>query len=155
WENVRQAFRNLFDQAASQEPPSPPQWKAERGIVICGGGWGFFPSIYVTIRILRHVGCTLPVQVWYLGDRGEFDPRMEAALRPYNVGWVNANALWRDQPGVAIRRANIDHGWMLKPFAAAFAPFREVICLDADSYPATDPERLLDHLEFRRVGACF
>jgi FkbM family methyltransferase len=124
-------------------------------VVICGGGWAFFPSVYVTVRVLRHVGCRLPIQVWYLGDRGEFDPRMEAALRPYDVGWVDANALWRDRPGVAIRRGNIDHGWMLKPFAAAFAPFREVVCLDADSYPVSDPERLLDHPEFRRVGACF
>lgn len=149
--NVCEAFRQLFDEAARAEPPPPPTWQAKRGIVFCGGGWRFFPSIYVGVRLIRELGCNLPIQVWYLGDHGEFDPRMERLLRDYQVGWVNAHAYLRDHH---IWHRTIG-GWQVKPFAAAYAPFETVIALDADCFPAYDPERFLDHPEFRRVGASF
>ena len=31
----------------------------------------YFASLFVTIRALRHVGCVLPIQVWYLGRNDE------------------------------------------------------------------------------------
>ena len=40
-----------------------------RGVVIAGGGDRFFASLYITVRALRHVGCTLPIQVWYMGRK--------------------------------------------------------------------------------------
>jgi FkbM family methyltransferase len=152
--NVIQAVREILREAAD-DPPPPPEFPAGRGVVICGGGWRYFPSVYVTVRMLRLVGCTLPVQVWYLGDAGEFDVRMAQALDGWDVGWVDAQAMWRDRPGMRVRRLTVDHGWMLKPFAAAFCPFREVLLLDADSYPVANPEWLMDHPECRRVGAVF
>jgi len=154
YENLLEALRQNFAEAAVH-PPAPPDFPVGRGVVICAGGWRYFPSLYVTVRMLRHVGCALPVQVWYLGDRGEFDPRMAQALEGWGVAWIDANAMWRDRPGLAIRRENVDHGWMLKPFAASFCPFREVLSLDADSYPVQNPAAVWDHPEFRRVGACF
>jgi FkbM family methyltransferase len=148
--NVCQAFREMFD-AAAHSLPAPPHWETERGIVICAGGWRFFASLYVTVRMIRHVGCELPIQVWYLGDWGEFDPRMEQALERFDVGWINGQAFARDH-GLARR---ILGGWEMKAFAAAHCPFREVISLDADSYPAYDPEEFMAHPEYQRVGAAF
>lgn len=157
--NIAEGVKQLFAEAQQNIPPAP-QFPIERGIVICGGGWRFFPSVYVTVRIIRHTGCQLPISVWYLGDRGEFDPRMAETLREYGVGWIDGNAAWRDRRGLAIRRANLDQpgteaGWAMKPFAAAFAPFREVIFLDADCYPVYDPCEFMAHPEFQRVGAAF
>jgi hypothetical protein len=40
----------------------------ERGIIICGGGEKYLPGVWVMLRELRCVGCTLPVEVWYLGE---------------------------------------------------------------------------------------
>lgn len=152
-ELVKQAFRELFDEVKISAPPT---WTQDRGIVICGGGWRFFPSLFVTVRMIRDCGCSLPIQIWYLGDRGEFDPRMLEVLKAFDVSWIDANATWRDRPGVAIRRENIDHGWMLKPFAAAYSPFREVLVLDADSYPVRNPEEFLfDHEQWEKTGAVF
>ncbi len=153
WEgypSVIRAFQEMYDHAANNPPP-PPEFPIERGIVICSGGWRFFPSLYVTVRMIRHVGCDLPIQVWYQGDLNEFDIRMEAALRPYGVGWICANSFLRerDMPRRCLG------GWELKPLAAAYCPFREVISLDADSYPAYDPELFMDHPEYQRVGAAF
>lgn len=151
--SVIKAFQELLAEAAGTPQPMP-DFPLERGIVICGGGWKFFPSIYVTVRTIRHLGITLPIQVWYLGDRNEFDIRMAHALQPFNVGWIDANSFHRENPHTGIRRP-IDHGWQLKPYAACYSPFREVICLDADSVPVRPLEDILDHPEYKRVGACF
>lgn len=152
WPNVCEAFRQLFDEAARAAPSEHVRpWEADRGIVICGGGWRFFPSIYVTVRAIRHSGCRLPIQVWYLSDRGEFDQRMAWALEPYGVGWIDANAYARAN---GIHRRVLG-GWEVKPFAAMHAPYREVICLDADSYPAYNPEVFCETSEHKRVGATF
>jgi hypothetical protein len=152
--SIARAFQELFHEA-SQSVPSQPHFTHDRGIVICGGGWRFFPSIYVTVRVIRHIGCTLPIQIWYLGDRREFDKRMAECLKDYGVGWICANSAWRERPEMRIRRLNIDNGWMLKPFAAAYCPFAEVISLDADCYPVYNPERFLANPEYRRIGAAF
>ncbi len=148
--NVAEAFRELMAEAAANVP-SPPSWSHDRGIVICGGGWRFFPSLFVTIACIRKTGCRLPIQVWFLGDRGEFDLRMQQALAPFDVGWICGNSFCREN-GIERRLLG---GWELKPLAAAYCPFREVLSLDADSYPAYNPEIFMDHPEFRRIGAAF
>lgn len=150
--NICEAFRQLFDQAASQAPDGHEKvWPEKAGIVICGGGWRFFPSLFVTVRQIRATGCNLPIQIWFLGDRNEFDIRMLRALESYGVGWVCANSFAREN-GIPRR---VLGGWEMKPFAALHAPFETVICLDADSYPAYNPEQFLAHPEFKRVGAAF
>lgn len=149
--NIVEAFKQLFDEASKSIPPKPEKWDNPRGIVICGGGWRFFPSLYVNVRQIRSHGCNLPIQIWYLGDRGEFDLRMALALEPYNVGWVCANSYQR----IHNIPRRVMGGWEMKPFAALHAPFQEVICLDADSYPVMNPERFMEHPEYSRVGAAF
>lgn len=160
--NVEEAFRQLFrearDHALTLSPPE--KWEADRGIVICGGGWKFFPGIFVTVRLLRHLGCKLPIQVWFLGDKSEFDPRMAAALRDYDVGWICANSYSRQNPTTRPRHPSGNFGppnpgWQLKPYAALHAPFKEIIFLDADCYPAYNPEEFMAHPEYARVGAAF
>lgn len=151
--NVTEAFRQVFDEAAERfrRVKPPATWEADRGIVICAGGWRFFASLYVTVRMIRHVGCNLPIQVWYLGDRGEFDERMRQALERFDVGWIDGTAYAREH---SIQRRVLG-GWELKPFAALHAPYREVISLDADSYPAYNPVEFLETDEYARVGAAF
>jgi FkbM family methyltransferase len=150
--NICQAFRELFSEAAESLPDGPKDpWVHPRGVVICGGGWRFFPSLYVTVRQIRAHGCKLPIQIWYLGDRGEFDLRMAKALEPYDVGWVCANSHQR----INQIPKRVMGGWEMKPYAALHAPFQEVICLDADSYPVQNPEVFIAHPEYQRVGAAF
>lgn len=149
--NIAQAFRELLDERANRPPPDPPKWQSKRGIVICGGGWRFFPSVYVTVRMIRRSGCKLPIQVWFLGDKGEFDIRMKKICDPYGVGWICANSYVRENK----LPARMLGGWEMKPLAAAYAPFETVLSLDADSYPVYNPEEFLDHPEFQRVGAAF
>jgi hypothetical protein len=120
-----------------------------RGVVIAGGGNRFFPSLYVTVRALRHVGCRLPIQVWYLGRNDEMPAGQQAILAPYGVECVDADRVRRRHPA---RRLD---GWELKAFATLHSPFEEVLFLDADCYPCRNPEFLFEREEYRARGAIF
>ncbi len=120
-----------------------------RGVVIAGGGDRFFPSLYVTIRALRHLGCRLPIQVWYLGRHNEMPAQKQALLAPYQVECVDGDAVRRRHPA---RRLD---GWELKVFATLHCPFEELLFLDADSYPCRNPEFLFELEDYRERGAIF
>ncbi len=119
-----------------------------RGIVVCGGGATYFTNAWVCFSLLRHLGCILPIQLWYLG-RQEVDPYMEELLAPLGVECVDASAL-RDA-----HAARILNGWEVKPYAILHCPFREVMLLDADNFAAVNPEYLFDTPEYRDTGAIF
>jgi hypothetical protein len=130
--------------------PAYPRGRYQgRGVVIAGGGDRFFPSLYVTVRALRHVGCPLPIQVWYLGRNREMPARHKAILSPFEVECVDADKVRRRYPA---RRLG---GWELKVFATLHSPFEELLFLDADCYPCRDPGFLFDLEEYRARGAIF
>ncbi len=119
-----------------------------RGVVMCGGGKTYFTNAWIAISLLRHVGCTLPVQLWYLGA-DELDPFMEELIAPLGVECIDAAAVRSVNP------ARILRGWEVKPFAIIHSPFREVLLLDADNFVAKNPEFLFDAWEYRQTGALF
>jgi hypothetical protein len=131
----------------SKLPTEPPPSKG-RGIIICGGGVKYFTSAWICIRMLRHLGCELPIQLWHLG-RHEVDARMREVIQPYGVECVDALELRKQMP---VRRLN---GYELKAYSLLHSPFREVLLLDADNVPLTDPCFLFETPEFRETGALF
>lgn len=149
-EGVKIAHRLLIADEILKEAPYPGGY-ADKGIVICAGGWRFFTSLYITVRMIRHLGCTLPIQVWYLGDNGEFEPVMQRILRPFNVSWIDGQAFARDH---SITRRCLG-GWELKPFAIQYSSFQEVLLLDADCYPVQNPEQLFNEPAYLEHGSIF
>jgi hypothetical protein len=148
WPNVQAAQRFLADRAAHHVPAYPGE--RGRGIVVVGGG-KYFVSAYVTIRVLRHVGCSLPVELWHL--RGEIDTTQRTLLEAHGVQCRDADAIAAGRP-----YRFLNHwwrGWQLKAFALVHAGFREVLLLDADCYPTRNPEFLFDWSGYRAHGACF
>jgi ADP-heptose:LPS heptosyltransferase len=119
-----------------------------RGIVICGGGVRYFPGAWVCINLLRHLGCRLPIEMWYLGE-GEVDDQIIALLKPLDVECIDACKMRRRRP------TRLLGGWELKPYALLHSRFREVLLLDADNVPVTNPEYLFSTPEFRATGAVF
>ena len=99
--------------------------------------------------MLRHVGCTLPVQIWYLGASGERDERYEALLAPHGVTFhdIDAHPARQNRRGVA--------GFQTKLFAVVNSPFDEVLSIDPDCYPCTDPTPLFDLPEYQRLGGIY
>lgn len=130
-------------------PPYPKGRYHGRGVVIAGGGDRFFASLYVTIRALRHVGCRLPIQVWYLGRLDEMPPARQALLAPYGVECVDADEVRLQHPAPRL------DGWELKVFATLHSPFEELLFLDADCYPCRRPDFLFARRDFRKHGAIF
>jgi ADP-heptose:LPS heptosyltransferase len=118
------------------------------GIVVCGGGARYFTSAWVCINMLRRLGCSLPIQLWYLGDK-EMDSRMKRLLEPLGVQCVDANKVRKKFP------ARILKGWELKPYAMLRSPYREVLLLDADNVPVGNPAFLFTAPEYRATGAIF
>lgn len=147
WWKLERAQKAYREDLARVMVPAFPGGKG-RGIVIAGGG-KFFPSTYITIRVLREVGCTLPIQIWYLGRNQESQIWMRKSVIQYNVEWVDADAIRLEHD------ARILNGWELKPFAIRWCPFAEVMSLDSDCYPIRDPTYLFDDPSYQESGALF
>ena len=116
--------------------------------MICAGGLTYFTSAWISIRLLRHLGCTLPIQVWYLGPR-ELNAEMKALLVPYGVECIDATKVRRQHP------CRILNGWELKPYAIKHCGFQEVLLLDADTLVASEPSFLFDTPQYQESGALF
>jgi FkbM family methyltransferase len=119
-----------------------------RGVVICGGGTRYFPLAWVCIRMLRQVGCNLPIELWHYGP-GEIDSKMAALVRPFGVRCVDANEVRKTHP------MRNPLGWELKSYALLHSSFREVLLLDSDNVPVKNPEYLFETPEYRSMGAVF
>jgi hypothetical protein len=150
WPNVREAQRRLAGEAAAL-PPVPPREFCGRGVIIVGGG-KYAASAYVAVRVLRRVGCELPVQLWHL--TGEMDDEMRRLLLDERAETVDADEVCRHWP-FRFLEGHWWKGWQLKSYAITHCPFREVLLLDADCYPARDPTFLFECPQYRACGAVF
>ena len=121
---------------------------AGRGVVVCGGGFRYGPCAWVLVRLLRHLGCTLPVEVWHLGG-AERNAEWERLLAEHGAGCVDATSFLPRHPHPD------PGGWALKPYAVLHSRFREVLLLDADNVPVLDPSYLFDSPEYQETGAVF
>ncbi|KAI2692415.1 CAZyme family GT71 [Penicillium roqueforti] len=118
-----------------------------RGIVTTAGN-SHAPYLLAAIPSFRLLGCDLPIEIMYLGDRDlneDFRTKLEALS------------------GVTTRDLSVmvnDEGWQLngwagKPFSMLLSSFREVMFIDADSLFFINPELLFDDPEYLRTGALF
>lgn len=119
-----------------------------RGITVCVGGLTYFTNAWVLVRMLRYVGCKLPIQFWYYGEE-ECDGWMRELVKPYGVECVDARRK-AEEAG-----CRISQGWPLKPFSILHSPFEEVLALDADNMPVRNPEYLFEVDAYQDTGAIF
>jgi hypothetical protein len=149
WANVHEAHRHIARAAIDRIPPYPDRYEG-RGIVIPAGGSQYFTNAYVCARMLRHLGCRLPVEFWHY--EGEIDDAMRKIAAKLDVACINAAEVEQTLAG---RSRSLTGGWELKPFALLYSRFREIMLLDADNVPVLDPTFLFDTPEFRETGAIF
>lgn len=128
-------------------PPYPGGFKG-RGIVTCAGGTKYNTCAWVLINRLRDLGCRLPIELWYLGEKEREDSWMEL-VRPLGVTFIDAAEVARRHPHPKLG------GWESKPFAMLHTRFRDVLFLDADNLPMVDPTFLFDSQEYLATGAIF
>lgn len=125
-----------------------PENSTGRGIVTCGGGIKYGGCAWILIKMLRYLGCQLPIEAWCLND-DEYDPEWVKLVEPLGVSCVNAADVLKTCPHRRLR------GWELKPYAIKNSRFEEVLFLDADNVPVADPTYLFDIPEYRESGTAF
>ena len=140
-------YRAMADNVMRNASPFPVERFSGRGIVICGGGNYFVPA-WICVNMIRHMGCNLPIELWYLGSV-EINDAMAQLLRPLDVRCVDGKRVAEQYP---VRMLN---GWELKPFAIIHSSFEEVLYLDADNVPVADVTSFFDWPEYRLRGAVF
>lgn len=120
-----------------------PGYFEGKGIVVCAGGIKYFTSAWINISMLRKLGCTLPIEVWYNGN--ELNGETIAALEGLGAKCKNC----RDYSKSDLA------GYALKPFSILYSEFKEVLYLDADNNCLRDPSYLFDSEEYKQYGAVF
>jgi hypothetical protein len=148
-DRVVDELRVAIEDRLRHPPRFPDERFAGRGIVVCAGGPRYFTCAWVLISVLRSVYQTkLPIQVWHLG-RCEMSEAMQILLEEQDVEVVNAATALHRYP------AKVAGPWPLKPYAIAHSRFREVLSLDADTVPLSDPGSILDWDLYRESGLLF
>lgn len=121
-----------------------------RGIVMGVGGTVYFKCAWAAVAVLRSLGCTLPIEWWYLG-RSEMDTRMLKLAGELGIICVDASKVAESLEV----KPRILNGWELKPFSVAYSSFQEVLYLDADNMCVQDPTFLFDAPLYNQYGAIF
>lgn len=146
---VQLAHLFLLEELLKQEY-SVPNYSIDKGIVIGAGGAKFFGCAFNCAYILRKLGCSLPIEFWYLGDH-EMDNKMKTLCDIYNISYVNAEKFCIDNN----IKPRILNGWELKPFSTLHSKFKQVLYLDADNIPVKNPEYLFEYESYKKLGAIF
>ena len=135
-------------EAVNNIPPKP-QFEG-RGIVMVIGGEKYSANGYAAIRLIRHFGCQLPIQCWYLNEK-EYMPEIFEELSKLNCTFVNAQEYNKT---LETQHTNLN-GWECKPFAIIHSPFKEVLYLDCDVFCDGDPEYGFEVEGFKKYGSYF
>lgn len=115
------------------------------GIVMVAGGSGKYllPAV-VNVNFLRHIGCTLPIEIWIpFQDRSPCEvvdtfSSLDATVR------ILEELPFLPQQGFSLKAASI-----------VLSRFQNILFLDSDSISVYDPEYLFQTDEFRDHGAVF
>lgn len=109
------------------------------GVIYVGGG-KYWPGIYVGIRMLRQLGCELPVEVWY---RGRCEEVYSEDVEGMGVTFHDVDALGQQTGLSSIPTGNPGSGgWEAKLTAMMLTRFSRVLYLDADAYVVEEPSKL-------------
>lgn len=141
--NARQAF-----EAAARRDVAEIAGDTLRGIVIPAGGLRYLPGAYVAAAMLRRLGCALPIELWHMGN-AEMPTAFREPLRGLGVDIVDALEVRREHPARCLG------GYELKAYALVYTRFTEVLLLDADNVPVTDPSFLFETPELVGRGVIF
>lgn len=102
-----------------------------------------FESVYASIRSLRDMGCTLPIELWYIAsETNVLHPILQTLTRDYG-------AYLREIKDPRATR------FYTKLHAMYYSAFDQVLLLDSDNFAVRDPTFLFATHEFEATGAIF
>ena len=134
-------------------PAYPEGSFSGRGIIIVAGGKYLQPAL-VMLRMLRDLGCALRIQIWHLGEE-EMTEEHRTMLEPFNVEtrdfrqYATEDQLRPIAANVGMRL------FQLKPLALLHTDLQEVLLLDSDNCPVSDPSYLFEDEHYLATGTVF
>jgi alpha 1,2-mannosyltransferase len=143
YKNIRLTFQNLPYAKTTPEIQQAYTFGTQ-GIVIVAGGFHYFSSAYVLIRELRHVGCILPIELWY--KNGELSPEHIRHITQWGVVCLNID----HHISFEIKRK-----YSIKVLAMYLSSFQEILYLDADNNVIYDPTFLFSTEEYKQHETLF
>ncbi|KAL7754471.1 hypothetical protein RI367_000452 [Sorochytrium milnesiophthora] len=103
---------------------------------------------YTLMRAIRHLGSQLPIVVMY-GGASDLPDTFRAVFEEIrDISFVDMSKMLRWDVAQVKTYAH-------KPFAMLFAPFEEVMVVDADAGFFQAPDPLFDDVRFRETGTLF
>ena len=112
----------------------------------------YFTNVYIAIRVLREsVHSTLPIEVMYAAENGDPPASIIAHMHATfaNVTFIDLHGMADFPAGVRLT------GYQIKPFAIMYSSFEEVLYLDSDIFPLTDPKWVFESPLYKASGALF
>jgi len=110
------------------------------------------PNVLVAVKVLRNKGINLPVHIYYEPRLSGQSPFVVKDCLKAAAQALNTKILPFDFAGIdSVPRS----GYIFKPLAILYAPFKEVIFADADCTMLTHPDALFAEANKRDVTALF
>jgi hypothetical protein len=142
-------------------PPLPDNLIGRGVVTSCGADRiDYLLNAYVQFRLIRALGCELPIDCWYAGA-AERSEAFAEFVRPLGVTCRDAVAegfvghpIAKDVPfrNHCYEPAQL-HGYSLKPFVILASSFAEAIWLDADCHPIASPDAAFEQDAYHETGA--
>lgn len=125
-----------------------PYLHGTHGIVTVAGDV-YFPVLLVSLRLLRSIDSTLPVE-FFLQKPGEYEPYVCDTLLPsLNAKCLILSDIIASNPiGIEMQLSR----YQLKPFGMLFSSFERILYLDADNIAIMNPDELLTSEPFISHG---
>lgn len=135
-----------FVEQIQREAPKLVYQPGTKGIVTTAGG-KYLPVMVISLRMLRRTGSALPVEV-FLADSNEFEPYICDVV----FSSLNARCIVLSEILNAVSETDEISHYQYKIFSVLFSSFEEVLLLDSDSFPISDPEPLYTSEPFTSTG---
>ncbi|MCJ1406351.1 hypothetical protein MMC19_000416 [Ptychographa xylographoides] len=114
-----------------------------RGVIATAGG-SYLPVLVVSLRMLRRTGSTLPMEVFLASNR-----EYESFICEHTLPSLNAKCVILSEILDNVVHEVEVAKYQLKAFAMLFSSFEEILFLDADSFPVSDPRHLFTSEPFK------
>ncbi|EEA28817.1 mannosyltransferase [Talaromyces marneffei ATCC 18224] len=146
-EAMKSAHAEFVEEIHTSKIIKPIHTPGSRGVVSMAGG-AYFPLFMAQLRMLRRNNSTLPVEV-FLRDSSEYEDHLcEKVLPQYNAKCVVLSDLLGSTKHKGVE---IEH-YQFRTFAVLFSSFEEVVWMDADCFPLSRVDDLLDSEPFTSTG---
>ncbi len=140
--------RSHVDFVAAMEELAPqlPFKKKARGVVMTAGG-RYIGIAITSLLMLRRTGSKLPVEL-FLDSEADYDEEVCGKVLPsLGAECLIMDRLWDLTPGMPKLKT-----FQFKAFSIIFSSFQQVLFLDADCWPAAEPDYLFHTEPYRSRG---